>query len=208
MFHSATRNNTVRVTFLRRRRKFREVLILAHSQKGSSLPCLYYRTSHREWVHCTKLTDRQWLYYLEHMTQWSEDPGREVIKRSSLATPSGFETWSQCPHSKTGGWTRMWKRSQQHIITLATRCVIKMLARWTTRLNCGYPCLSLFFLITNFAAVFSPPCDFHRWQNKCYHFVGMDQERTLPRDRLITQLIFSVVVQIECQEKQIEKRIK
>ena len=63
-------------------------------------------------------------------------------------------------------------------LCLATRCVIKMLARWTARLRCGYPCLPLLFLITDFAAVFSPPCDFHRWQNKCYRFVGMDHERT------------------------------
>ena len=66
-------------------------------------------------------------------------------------------------------------------LCLATRCVIKMLARWAARLKCGYPCLSLLFLITDFAAVFSPPCDFHRWQNKCYRFVGMDQERTSQR---------------------------
>ena len=85
----------------------------------------------------------------------------------------------------------MWKRSQQHIITLATSYVIKMLARWTARLKCGYPCLSLLFLITNFAAVFSSPCDFHRWQNKCYHFEGMDHERTSQRSPDIPKYIFS-----------------
>ena len=85
----------------------------------------------------------------------------------------------------------MWKRSQQHIITLATRYVIKMLARWTARLKCGYPCLSLLFFINDFAVVFSSPCDFHRWQNKCYYFVGMDHERTSQRSPDNPTYIFS-----------------
>ena len=85
----------------------------------------------------------------------------------------------------------MWKRSQQHIITMATRYVIRMLARWPARLKCGYPCLSLLFLITDFAAVFSSPCDFHRWQNKCYHFEGMDHDRTSQRSPDNPTYIFS-----------------
>ena len=100
----------------------------------------------------------------------------------------------------------MWKRSQQHIITLATICVIKMLSRWTARLKCGYPVYPFSFwsrilLLCLARLVISIG-------GKINVIISWEWiMRGLPRDRLITQSIFSVVVQIEWQRKADRKTI-